>query len=589
MTSTSTNTITMARLFGAQGHEAEYLIEGQYVFSVTVTDAYGKKATSNSVTVWVNRPISGMKLYSDYPGLAGHEHEELTGGFFVVGDEGKAEFTVYGERQPVNTTVGEITYSSANESVAKVDANGLVTGFKAGTAKITARCSMYGASAKAIVSKTKYNITIPDSWLRVEAGAQVHRGAISVLDNSDFTAELSWYCKDIGNENEYEYTKDTFEWNKNYIPMLTVYPKAGVYYPVDLSDGYAGIYHTVNKNRFEITINGESYYGADYCGRKDFFENEPVSAGDHSKDYFECYLHSTPLINPNNEYIDCVVFNLEEPVAGEQKDVTPEVISNLYCTVQTYGVGFGGDGVYHITDTDTIKDNDYTNDAKEDFATYEAGETYRYSVWLVLDSSYTNTEGGKAFFSPYGPVTAVDPEHKTLVNNSTIEYNYMVAYCYFTVSEADQTVKAPVSGTVTSYLSDADTISLSLIPEGFPEAAYAVYVHGNNTTYSFSSVPEGTYTLRVSKQNHAVRDYEITVGGEVTQNVEIRPLGDVAAKAGVVNIRDVNALYNHVMETVLINDEYLLKCGDVAAKAGVVNIRDVNALYNHVMETAPLY
>ena len=149
-----------------------------------------------------------------------------------------------------------------------------------------------------------------------------------------------------------------------------------------------------------------------------------------------------------------------------------------------------------------------------------------------------------------------------------------------------QSADPMLRGTVTSYLSSTDTVTVQLL-QG-TTVKKSTTVKGNTASYSITNVPAGTYTLRVSKKNHAARDYTVKINGDCVQNAEIRPIGDVAPKAGVVNIRDVNALYNHVMETVPITDAYLLKCGDVNNKNGV-NIRDVNALYNHVMETALLY
>ena len=143
-----------------------------------------------------------------------------------------------------------------------------------------------------------------------------------------------------------------------------------------------------------------------------------------------------------------------------------------------------------------------------------------------------------------------------------------------------------VSGTVKSYLSETDQVTLRLYQSG--AIGKIITVTGNNASFSFSNVSSGIYILNVSKKNHVARKYNVLVFGNRTENVEILPIGDVAPKAGVVNIRDVNVLYNHVMETEPITDEYLLQCGDVDNKNGV-NIRDVNALYNHVMETALLY
>ena len=106
---------------------------------------------------------------------------------------------------------------------------------------------------------------------------------------------------------------------------------------------------------------------------------------------------------------------------------------------------------------------------------------------------------------------------------------------------------------------------------------------------NIDNLPNGEYKAVVSMENYVDREYSFTVsnGNVVQTQMQICPLGDVDLN-GVVNIRDVNTLYNHVMETHLITDEYALKCANVN-KDQTVNIRDVNKLYNHVMETELLY
>ena len=79
-------------------------------------------------------------------------------------------------------------------------------------------------------------------------------------------------------------------------------------------------------------------------------------------------------------------------------------------------------------------------------------------------------------------------------------------------------------------------------------------------------------------------EYAVTVSGNTTQNVTLCALGDVNQNRKV-DIKDVNRLYKHVMETEKINDVYALKCSDVTGTNGKVDIKDVNKLYKHVMET----
>ena len=85
-----------------------------------------------------------------------------------------------------------------------------------------------------------------------------------------------------------------------------------------------------------------------------------------------------------------------------------------------------------------------------------------------------------------------------------------------------------VRGTVTSYGSDSDDVTVQLIEAGHTEPAYEAIVSGNSAAYSFPTVPAGTYTLKVMKKGHAPWTEEITVGdGNVTKDVTVYLWGDV--------------------------------------------------------------
>ena len=86
-----------------------------------------------------------------------------------------------------------------------------------------------------------------------------------------------------------------------------------------------------------------------------------------------------------------------------------------------------------------------------------------------------------------------------------------------------------VRGTITSYGSDSDDVTVQLIEVGHTEPAYEVIVSGNSATYSFDTVPAGTYTLKVMKKGHAPWTESITVGTDniTGKNVTVYLWGDV--------------------------------------------------------------
>ncbi|MBQ3284237.1 MAG: hypothetical protein IJH40_01230 [Ruminococcus sp.] len=143
-----------------------------------------------------------------------------------------------------------------------------------------------------------------------------------------------------------------------------------------------------------------------------------------------------------------------------------------------------------------------------------------------------------------------------------------------------------VSGTVTSFLSDTDSIMIGLGKEGSLD--YLTIAAGNSASYSIPNVIEGTYTMAVSKKNHTTRTYEITVSGNTTQDVKICPKGD-ADNNGRVNAADAKAAFQQGNEQNLITDPYKLACADVASPKNRVNSADAKAIFQHANEQKSLW
>ena len=152
----------------------------------------------------------------------------------------------------------------------------------------------------------------------------------------------------------------------------------------------------------------------------------------------------------------------------------------------------------------------------------------------------------------------------------------------------DPNAGGTLSGTVKSYNSTTNPVTVQLFKSGSSSAAYNTAVKGNSASYTISGITPGTYTMKVSKKNHVTREYSVTVSiGTKTQNAEIRLLGDVNGD-GRVNTMDYTRLLKHVNETQLLTDAYALKCSDVN-KDNRVNTMDYTRLLKHVNETQPLW
>ena len=150
---------------------------------------------------------------------------------------------------------------------------------------------------------------------------------------------------------------------------------------------------------------------------------------------------------------------------------------------------------------------------------------------------------------------------------------------------------AAVSGTVKSYGSAGEAVTVTLLQGtsviGSPQvltkvSSAAPYIQN----YSFSTVPAGTYTLKVMKKGHAPWTEEITVGSAaVTKDVTIYLIGDVN-KDGVINGQDLQRLYEHLKgENPLPTGEVSL--GNVNGDSNV-NGQDLQRLYEHLKGENPL-
>lgn len=149
-------------------------------------------------------------------------------------------------------------------------------------------------------------------------------------------------------------------------------------------------------------------------------------------------------------------------------------------------------------------------------------------------------------------------------------------------------VQATCGGTVVSYGSQTNTVSLSLLSGD--KVAYSVTVTGNQASYDFGNVPPGSYTLRAEKALHVTREYEITVGTSwIGQNVQLLQLGDVT-QDGKVNIGDTARMYAHVRGTNKLTDSYVLSCADITGDRRL-NVGDVARSYGNLRNpvSAQLY
>ncbi len=147
---------------------------------------------------------------------------------------------------------------------------------------------------------------------------------------------------------------------------------------------------------------------------------------------------------------------------------------------------------------------------------------------------------------------------------------------------------ASVKGTVTSYLAETETVTISLFKESESTASYTATVTGNSAEYTIANVANGTYKMVISKANHVTLEETVTVADEdATKNVKICPKGDVNG-SGTITTVDFSMANSHAKEINILSG-YRLKCADVVGTDGRVTTADAMRINSHAKEISLLW
>jgi hypothetical protein len=262
-----------------------------------------------------------------------------------------------------------------------------------------------------------------------------------------------------------------------------------------------------------------------------------------------------------------MVNGLETPKAGKTPDYTATV---------AYPEWYQLDPIY--AGTNGIVWFDEEGHQLDPSDTFEAGKKYRVELKLIpaqLDGANTCQ-----FVAPVSAYV----NGKQVIEDGSYDAVYAstnAVYINYTFPKAAEYAGVTVSGSVTSFNDANGTITLQLILQGLTEPAYETIVNGNTANYLFSGVAAGTYTLKVSKENHVTREYAVTVGNEnLAQDVKIHLLGDINGD-GNVNATDKKKIFAHINDQSKALTGYDFLVGDINGD-GNVNATDKKKVFAHI-------
>ena len=245
--------------------------------------------------------------------------------------------------------------------------------------------------------------------------------------------------------------------------------------------------------------------------------------GNGTNFYSSSYLEYGTLVIKAADISDIVIRDLDAPQVGKTPDTK---------------VSSGYPALYYVLDVRWLDDED------NEVNSFEEGKFY--TAELTVSATYIGDGSGNRFNFTDSVTASINGIEVSGEGNSvTVNDDDTVTIRYkFAAAPAG----AIVSGTVTSFNSDTDDITIELFAEGSSSADYTDTVKGNTAEYFIVGVAEGTYTMRVSKANHVTREYTIVIGtDDVTQDVELKLYADTNLD-GEIDVEDYQALVNAVLK-----------------------------------------
>jgi len=243
------------------------------------------------------------------------------------------------------------------------------------------------------------------------------------------------------------------------------------------------------------------------------------------------------------------------------------------------------DAMFPVTKDSTVANGKLDGRLKYNASTPNIDDGFKFDNdnAVLIRSHYTVKAAGEVSINnSIKTLAQADYNMTRIIDQGEVKNNNFTMR--YTLSDSAPVEPNTVSGNITSYLSETDTVTVELLSGD--AVAYSTTVTGNTAAYSIANVADGAYTLRVSKNNHVARDYDITVSGGAVQDAKICPIGDVTMD-GKLTTMDVTRTNAHVKGTAAL-EGYALLLGDTAGSEGITTI-DVTRINSHVQGKNPLW
>lgn len=248
------------------------------------------------------------------------------------------------------------------------------------------------------------------------------------------------------------------------------------------------------------------------------------------------------LLEPNSEGVKYDTnIRVQEPVPGDRPAVYGSYIgpTNLPYNMKVLSMQW--------------RKTDHANTPMGSFDKFEIGESYLLDLRIGF-------EGGEEKGHVY-PKNWKDFKVNGKSVNAWMEYDDNTNGHFLRVYESyklvDPSAVGSLAGTVNSFGSDTDTVTVQLFRSGSSAAAYITTATGNTAPYTLSGITPGTYIMKVSKRDHINAEYELTIEGEsIQKDVTLRSIGDIDSSGSVTASDALAALQCTVRRLTLSGDDF---------------------------------